>query len=149
MTIPGIGTFCVACILSAIKNINDFGAPCKILAYAGLDPVIRQSGKFNASHTRMSKRGNSLLRYALVWSAGNVVKNNHTFAEYYRHKTEDQGKSHYQALGHCAKNWSNPSITCSNVTNHSILTKLFLNFSSLGVVFVMLCQFNIFFIDSS
>ena len=103
MTIPGIGTFCVACILSAIKNINDFGAPCKILAYAGLDPVIRQSGKFTASHTRMSKRGNSLLRYALVWSAGNVVKNNHTFAEYYRHKTEDQGKSHYQALGHCAK----------------------------------------------
>lgn len=103
MTIPGVSSFCAACILSVIKNINDFDAPCKILAYAGLDPVIRQSGKFNARQTRMSKRGNSLLRYALVWTAGNAVKNNATFNEYYRHKTQDQGKSHYQALGHCAK----------------------------------------------
>lgn len=102
MTIPGISSYACACILSVIKNINDFDEPCKILAYAGLDPVIRQSGKFNARSTRMSKRGNSLLRYSLVWTAGNVVLNNATFAAYYAKKTSE-GKSHYQALGHCAK----------------------------------------------
>jgi transposase len=50
----------------------------------------------------MSKRGNSLLRYSLVWTAGNAVLNNATFAAYYAKKTSE-GKSHYQALGHCAK----------------------------------------------
>jgi transposase len=102
MTIPGISSYACACILSVIKNINDFHGPCKILAYAGLDPVIRQSGKFNARSTRMSKRGNSLLRYSLIWTAGNVVLNNATFAAYYAKKISE-GKSHYQALGHCAK----------------------------------------------
>ena len=64
-------------------------------------PIIRQSGKFNASHTRMSKRGSRVLRYALVYSAHNVVKNNETFRKYYDLKCS-QGRGHYAALGHCA-----------------------------------------------
>ncbi|MBS3986818.1 MAG: IS110 family transposase, partial [Erysipelothrix sp.] len=49
----------------------------------------------------MSKRGNSLLRYALIWTSWNVVLNNKTFADYYN-KKRSEGKSHYNALGHCA-----------------------------------------------
>ncbi|MEG0743344.1 MAG: transposase, partial [Erysipelotrichaceae bacterium] len=55
----------------------------------------------SASTTRMSKRGNRMLRYALIYSAHNVVKNNQTFKDYYTLK-RSQGKSHYNALGHCA-----------------------------------------------
>lgn len=49
----------------------------------------------------MSKRGSSTLRYALVCSAHNVVKNTRTFKELYDSK-RSQGRGHYSALGHCA-----------------------------------------------
>ena len=49
----------------------------------------------------MSKRGSSLLRYALILAANNVRLNTKTFNDYYTKKCS-QGKSHYNALGHCA-----------------------------------------------
>lgn len=101
MTIPGIRYIEAGMILGEIGDIHRFPDYHKLLAYAGLDPVIRQSGKFNASHTRMSKRGSRTLRYALVYSAHNVVKNNETFRSYYDKKCA-QGRGHYAALGHCA-----------------------------------------------
>lgn len=100
-TIPGINIIFAAYILSSIQNITLFDKSCKLVAFAGLDPIVRQSGKFTASSTRMSKRGNSLLRYALIWTSWNVVLNNKTFADYYN-KKRSEGKSHYNALGHCA-----------------------------------------------
>jgi transposase len=101
LTIPGINVIFAAYILASIQNIHDFSEPCKLVAYAGLDPIVRQSGNFSASHTRMSKRGNRLLRYALIWTAHNVALHNQTFGDYY-HKKRDENKSHYNALGHCA-----------------------------------------------
>ena len=67
----------------------------------GLDPSVKQSGNFNASHTRMSKRGSKVFRYALMSAAHNVVKNNVTFNAYYNKKMAE-GRTHYNALGHCA-----------------------------------------------
>lgn len=84
-----------------IGDINRFNKSCQLLAYAGLDPSVYQSGNFEARSTRMSKRGNSLLRYNLVYAAHNLVLHNKTFKEYYDLK-RSQGKSHYCALGHCA-----------------------------------------------
>ena len=101
LTIPGMGPLEAGMILGEIGNIHRFSNPGKLLAFAGLDPVIRQSGKFNASRTRMSKRGSRILRYALIFSAHNVVKNNSTFKEFYDSKVS-QGRGHYAALGHCA-----------------------------------------------
>lgn len=99
MSIPGIGHLQAATILSSIKDITLFSKPCKVLAFAGLDPTVRQSGNFNARSTRMSKRGSSTLRYSLIMSSMNVVKNNKTFNDYYELK-RSEGKSHYNALGH-------------------------------------------------
>ena len=101
MTIPGIRYTEAGMILGEIGDIHRFPNYSKLLAFAGLDPTIRQSGKFNASRTRMSKRGSRVLRYALIYSAHNVVKNNETFRKYYDLKCS-QGRGHYGALGHCA-----------------------------------------------
>ena len=101
LSIPGMSYNQAAVILSCIGNINRFERSCQLLAYAGLDPSVIQSGNFQARSTRMSKRGSGMLRYSLVYSAHNVVKNNKTFKEYYDLK-RSQGKSHYCALGHCA-----------------------------------------------
>ena len=101
MTIPGIGAVNGGMILGEIGDINRFSEPKKLLAFAGLDPSVKQSGNFQASRTRMSKRGSKVLRYALVNAAHNVVKNNLTFKAYYDAKRAE-GRSHYNALGHCA-----------------------------------------------
>ena len=99
--IKGISSIEIAYIMSAIINISRFDSVKKVVAYAGLDPKICQSGTFSASRTRMSKRGNKLLRYALIWAANNVRKHNADMEAYYS-KKRSEGKSHYNALGHCA-----------------------------------------------
>lgn len=101
LTIPGMSYNQAAVIIGCIGDINRFEHSCQLLAFAGLDPSVIQSGNFNARSTRMSKRGSGMLRYSLVYSAHNVVKNNKTFRDYYELK-RSQGKSHYCALGHVA-----------------------------------------------
>jgi transposase len=101
MSIPGIGFLNGAMILGETGNIARFSDPSKLLAFAGLDPSVYQSGNFRADKTRMSKRGSRILRYALINAAHNVVLNNKTFKHYYDLKIS-QGRSHYNALGHCA-----------------------------------------------
>ena len=101
MTIPGIGYINGGMILGEIGDIHRFSSPGKLLAYAGLDPSVYQSGNFQARRTRMSKRGSRVLRYALMNAAHNVVKNNAIFKDYYDKKMAE-GRTHYNALGHCA-----------------------------------------------
>ena len=101
MTIPGIGPINGGMILGEVGDINRFSKPRKLLAFAGLDPSVYQSGNFIAKKTKMSKRGSSTLRYALMNAAHNVVKYNQTFKEYYDSK-RSEGRGHYNALGHCA-----------------------------------------------
>ena len=101
MTIPGIGSTNGGMILGEIGDIHRFPTPGKLLAFAGLDPSVYQSGNYQAKKTRMSKRGSRVLRYALMNAAHNVVKNNATFKTYYDVK-RSEGRTHYNALGHCA-----------------------------------------------
>ena len=101
MTIPGIGYINGGMILGEIGDVHRFSNPNKLLAFAGLDPSVYQSGNFQARRTKMSKRGSRVLRYALINAAHNVVKNNATFKSYYDKKMAE-GRSHYNALGHCA-----------------------------------------------
>ncbi len=107
MTIPGIGYINGGMILGEIGDIQRFSSSSKLLAFAGLDPSVYQSGNFSAKHTRMSKRGSRVLRCALMNAAHNVVKNNATFKAYYDTKMAE-GRTHYNALGHCV--FCNPKV---------------------------------------
>ena len=74
MTIPGIGFINARMILGEIGDIHRFSEPKKLLAFARLDPLVHQSGDFQAQRTRISKRVPRVLRYALINAAHNVVK---------------------------------------------------------------------------
>lgn len=100
-TVPGIGSLNGAMIIGEIGDINRFEKSCQLLAYAGLDPSVYQSGNFTAARTRMSKRGSKLLRYALINAAWQITLHNKTFKDYYDLKIS-QGRRHYNALGHVA-----------------------------------------------
>src|SRR5699024_4141858 len=64
-SVPGIGDKIAATIISEIGDINQFEHPKKLVAYAGLDPSVFESGKFKASINRITKRGSSRLRQTL------------------------------------------------------------------------------------
>ena len=101
LSVPGINIIACAIILGETNNFENFSSSKKLLAFAGLDPKIRQSGNFNASSCRMSKKGSPYLRYALIFTAWNIVRHSEKFNKYYSLK-RSQGKSHYNALGHVA-----------------------------------------------
>ena len=99
LTIPGVGYTLGAMIISEIGDIKRFSNPSKLLAFAGLDPVVKQSGDFQASSMKISKRGSTYLRYAIHRVTFLIIYNNETFHNYYISKRA-QGKTHRVALGH-------------------------------------------------
>ncbi|HGD1562460.1 TPA: IS110 family transposase [Streptococcus agalactiae] len=102
MTIPGVGIEIGPSLIAEIGNIDKFESPNKLLAYAGLDPSINQSGTMNSSYSCMSKRGSSYLRDALFLAAFLIYQNDEVFRLYYE-KKKDEGKHHYVALTHVAR----------------------------------------------
>jgi transposase len=97
-TIPGVGTVLGATILSEIGDISRFSSPEKLVAFAGIDPTLRQSGAFFSSDNHMSKRGSPYLRRA-VWLAAFVAAfNDPSFSAFYRKKIAE-GKAHRVAIG--------------------------------------------------
>lgn len=102
MTIPGISYTLAAIILSEIGDIDRFTTPAKLLAFAGLEPSTYQSGKYNALHTPMVKRGSTYLRWAMLTASRTVTMRDETFALYLS-KKRDEGKHYYVAMSHVAK----------------------------------------------
>ena len=98
-SIPGIGNWLGAIIISEISDISKFAHPKKLLAFAGLDPSVKQSGEFEASNTKISKRGSKALRYAINTAASLIIWRDDTFHNYYITKMAS-GKSHLNAVGH-------------------------------------------------
>ena len=99
ITIPGISYNLGAMIISEIGDIKRFSNPSKLLAFAGLDPVVKQSGNFQADTLKISKRGSTYLRYAIYRATFLIIYNNETFHKFYLEKRA-QGKTHRVALGH-------------------------------------------------
>lgn len=102
LTVPGIGEVIGAMIISEIGNIRRFSNPNKLLAFAGLEPSIYQSGKFTPDSGSMVKRGSSYLRWALLWAARLVPRFSVTFGNYLDKKSS-QGKHFNVATSHVAK----------------------------------------------
>ena len=102
MSIPGISYTNGALILGEIGDINNFESADKLLAYAGLDPSVYQSGKYDASQNTISKRGSKYLRYALHLASNIIWHHDSTFRDYYNKKLKE-GKHHFVILGHIDK----------------------------------------------
>jgi transposase len=98
LTIPGIGLPTGAAILAEIGDIARFESADKLVAYAGIDATVHQSGQFQATETHMSKRGSPYLRLALWQAASMSIQHNEELKAYYE-KKRAEGKAHGTALG--------------------------------------------------
>lgn len=92
-TISGIGPVLGCIIVSEIGDISRFESPSKLVAYAGLDASVKQSGEFNASQNKISKRGSSYLRRALWLAAFMSLQSDPALYNYYC-RLKARGKSH-------------------------------------------------------
>ena len=102
ISIPGISHITGMTILAEIGKIQDFPEGAKLISYAGMEPLIHQSGKYDAAHMPISKHGSRYLRKALYQAVFTVCKYEPTFQAYYT-KKRNQGKSHRCAQGHCVR----------------------------------------------
>ena len=101
-SIPGIGDIMGASILAEIGDIKRFDSPEKLQAFAGLAPMLYESGKYIAKDTPMDKKGSVYLRNALY----QVTKSSYvlnSFMRSYVDKKRAQGKHFYTAMSHGMK----------------------------------------------
>ena len=105
-TIPGIGETLGAIILSEIGDINRFDAPNKLVAFAGLDVKIVQSGEFTGTRQKISKRGSPYLRRAIWLAASRAAFCDPILSEYYQ-SLRARGKHHLTAIGAVSRKMCN------------------------------------------
>lgn len=97
-TIPGIGLATGAALLAEIGDIHRVEAPEKLVAYAGIDASVYQTGEFTAEHAHMSKRGSPYLRHAIWLAATAAVLHDPELQPYYQRKRAE-GKHHGTVIG--------------------------------------------------
>lgn len=105
-SIPGIGVVCAATILGEIGDITRFAKPSLLVAFAGLDPSVYESGEFIGTKNHLSKRGSSYLRWALWIAADRARMFDPQFGAYYI-KKRGEGKSHKVAISAVARKLCN------------------------------------------
>ena len=102
LTLPGISHFSCTSIVTEIGSIDKFDNPYQLISHSGTNPIVYQSGLYNARLTRVSKKGSKYLRKTLYQIIQPVIENNPVFKAYYLKKIS-QGKSHRCAQGHCVR----------------------------------------------
>lgn len=104
-TIPGVGLALAGQILSEVgmvDHLKGVDPPKQVVALAGIDPRVRESGKF-AGKPKMSKRGSPYLRNALMQASYVAVfKSKDVMFKAIYDKQVARGKHHWVALSHVA-----------------------------------------------
>lgn len=104
LSIPGIGPVYASGILAEIGDISQFRDESALAKYAGLTWRKRQSGRFEAEDTFMTRTGNVFLRYYLCEAANSVYRHLDEFARYYKTKfAEVPTHQHKRALALTAR----------------------------------------------
>ena len=105
-TIPGIGNILGAIIISEIGDISRFDSASKLVAFAGLDVSVKQSGEFTGTKNKISKRGSPYLRRAIWSAASRAVLCDPVLSDYYQ-SLRARGKHHLTAVGAVARKLCN------------------------------------------
>lgn len=92
-SIPGVGPYIAASIIGELQDIRYFSSAKALIAFAGLDPKIRQSGHSLNNTGRLSKRGSPHLRRSL-FIAANVARQHDTYFGALYDKKRAEGKRH-------------------------------------------------------
>jgi transposase len=96
-TIPGIGPYVASSIIGEIQDMSRFHSTKALIAFAGLDPKARQSGKSLNSTGRLTKRGSSYSRRS-IFIAANVARRYDSQFQALYDKKRAEGKTYTEAV---------------------------------------------------
>lgn len=96
MSIPGIGVTIAPTLIAEIGDITRFKDAKALVAYAGLDPRVRQSGYSLQRNTRLTKRGSPYLRRALYIAATIAERHEPQYIQVFN-KKRAEGKRYKEA----------------------------------------------------
>ena len=85
-----------------LGNLKRFSNKRQIVAFAGLDPSIKESGTSVKGRSRLSKRGSKTLRHFLYQSAWGVMMHNPKYKKFYD-KKRTEGKHYFTCLSAVAR----------------------------------------------
>ena len=100
-TIIGIGPLAGSVILSELGDVSNFDSPKKIVGFAGLDSIIKETGRYRGE-LKISKCGSKQLRTALFQAAFVGSYKNPVLRAYYQ-RMRLKGKTHRDAVVCCAR----------------------------------------------
>jgi len=105
-SLPGVGKITANALIAEIGNIERFKNSKSLIAYAGLDPRVRQSGKLLHHNTRLTKRGSPYLRKVLFTAASIGLRHDKELGDYYT-KKRNEGRSYKEAVIATARKLTN------------------------------------------
>lgn len=82
-TAPGVGLVTAEVVLSELGDVSRFKNAKAVCAYAGLVPVVRQTGGKKAKDGHITKEGSGLLRWALVEASWRLIKSSSRWRSVY------------------------------------------------------------------
>lgn len=97
--LPGIGDWTAACLRIEFGRFERFHSAAAVVAYAGLNPRVFQSGD-GLQFVAISRQGKSSLRAALFMAALTAIRLNPPIAAFYG-RLVARGKTHLQAMCAC------------------------------------------------
>jgi len=86
--IKGVGPKTGVPFLAEMGSVDNFSSPKKLIAFAGMDPSVCQSGKY-IGKSKLSKRGNRHLRRAIYLMTAAVVSQNAFFKAYFLRRKKE------------------------------------------------------------
>jgi len=95
-SIVGIGPAIARTLIVEIGNVERFPSGKELVAYAGLDPKVKQSSMTNKRNVRLTKRGSPYLRRALFIAASIAQRHDLDIKRYYE-KKRNEGKTYREA----------------------------------------------------
>ena len=99
LSVPGMGPITACTIIGEIGNITNFHGAGSLVAYAGINPMVYESGNYKATSLSMSKKGSSYLRNAIITVSRLIIFHDETFKRYFDKKIAE-GKHYNVAIGH-------------------------------------------------
>jgi len=96
-TLPGCTTLSIVSLYGEVDPIETFQNPSQLVAFAGFDPQVYQSGQYDAPQRRISKRGSPFLRQTLWLMAHRAVYQEGDLRQYWLRKRAQQ-KHHLAAV---------------------------------------------------
>ena len=98
-TFKGAGFLSAVSLMGEIGDFSAFSKPKQLFAYFGLDPAVKQSGKFEGTKVKMSKRGSAIARRVIhvlalqsIGTSRNGGAKNPVLRDYYLEKCKSKPK---------------------------------------------------------